>query len=662
VQSLPVLLIITCRPEFAPPWTGRSHVTVHPLNRLGRREGLAMIERLSGGIALPREVMDQIIARTDGVPLFIEELTKAILESGLLRTENGRYILTAPLLSLNIPRTLHASLMARLDRLAPAREVAQIAAVIGREFTYELLAAVAPLPDHQLCNALDQLVEAGLVFRRGVPPEAIYTFKHALVQEVAYSTLLRSRRQELHARIARIIDEKLPSLAEQRPELLAHHLDEAGLTDRASDAWASAGLAALGRGAMKEAAIELERAIELLRAMHPSPALRRRELELLGKLAVALVNTKGPGSPEVELAQQRAAILAADLADKEGTFRARWMLWRTMNVRAELDRAIALGMNLLEEAADNPDLVYQAHHALWSSHLFRGNLRETCAHVDLALALYDPARHDSDAMIYGGHDARECGLTHSGNALFLLGYPEQALARNRAGLEHARRLGHPQIVAHALNWGVLLLQLAGEHAELHCRIDDLARLADQHGLAIYASEARIREAWLRVARESDRLAADVMQDQLDRRVAMGTSFVQTHFLLLMADARLRLGQNEEAMAAAQEGLARAERTGERLSIPELHRFVAAIHLARDARAHEPAETALRAAIVEARARGAKLFELRAARDLASLWADRGERRRARDLLAPVYAWFSEGFSTGDLMEARALLDDLARES
>jgi predicted ATPase len=334
------------------------------------------------------------------------------------------------------------------------------------------------------------------------------------------------------------------------------------------------------------------------------------------------------------------------------------MLWRTTSVRGELERAVALGIALLEEAAEDPDLVYQAHHALWASHLFRGNLQETCAHADLGLALHDPARHGASSMIYGGHDARECALTNSGNALFLLGYPDQGLARNRAGLEHALGLGQPQVVAHALNWGVLLLRLAGEHDELQRRLEDLARLAEQHGLGMYAPEARIHEAWLGVARGSDPGGADVIQEQLDRRAAMGMAFGQTHFLSLLADARLRLGQNEEAMAAAREGLSRAERTGERLGVAELHRLLAASHLAQDARAHGPAEAALRAAMAEARARGARLWELRAAHDLARLWAERGERGRANDLLSPICGWFTEGFGTPDLARAGELLEGL----
>jgi predicted ATPase len=499
------------------------------------------------------------------------------------------------------------------------------------------------------------------VFRRGSPPDATYSFKHALVKDAAYQSLLKSKRQQLHARVAQVFEDRFPAVVETQPELLAYHLTEAGLDARAADAWARAGRAALGRSAMREAANSLSRAVGLLRGMPSSPERQRLELDLLGALGVALTNTLGPASPEAQAAHERASQLSQELGDRKGRFRARWNLWRVYNARAEYNSAVAAGDALLAEAQAEGDVDHevQARHALWSSSIYCGDLEAGCHHVDRMLALYEVDRHGSQALTFGGHDARECGLMNSSGALFLLGYPDRALARNAEGLAHARALGQPQVVAHALNWGSMLLQLSGELEELDRRTTLQARLADEHGLAIYSPEARILAAWRAVHEEQDHRAAEDMRNFLDRRAAMGTAFVQTYFLMLLADAWLRLGRLDEAQAAIKEGLARAEATGERFCTPELHRMRARACLALDARDARGAEAALAAALAAARHRSSRIFELRAACDLARLWADRGERRNAHDLLAPIYGWFTEGFKTADLKDAKALLGNLA---
>ena len=412
---------------------------------------------------------------------------------------------------------------------------------------------------------------------------------------------------------------------------------------------------------MREATNSLSRAVGLLRGMPSSPDRQRLELELLGGLGVALTNTLGPASSEAQAAHERAAQLSQELGDHEGRFRARWNLWRVYNVRAEFDSALAIGGALLAEAQAEGDVDHemQARHSLWSSGIFRGDLEAVCNHADRMLALYEVDRHGTQALTFGGHDARECGLTQSGTALFLLGYPERALARNAEGIAHALALGQPQVVAHAHNWGSMLPQLAGEFEELDRRTILLGRLADEHGLAIYYPEARILAAWRAVREEGDHRAAEEMRNFLDRRAAMGTVSVHTYFLMLLADAWLRLGRPDEALAAIKEGLARAEATGEHFCSAELHRLRARACLARDACDAEVAEAALDRALVDARHRSSRIFELRAACDLARLWTDRGERRNAHNLLAPVYGWFTEGFDTADLKDAKALLEDLA---
>jgi predicted ATPase len=323
---------------------------------------------------------------------------------------------------------------------------------------------------------------------------------------------------------------------------------------------------------MREAVNSLSRAVGLLRGMPSSPDRQRLELELLGVLGVALTNTLGPASSEAQAAHERSDQLSQALGDRKGRFRARWNLWRVYNVRAELDSAVAMGDALLAEAqADGDgDHEVQARHALWSSRLFRGELEATCHHVDCGLALYKVSRHGTQALTFGGHDARECALALGSTALFLLGYPERALARNTEGVAHARALGQPQVVAHAYGWGSsMFLQLAGELEELDRRTTLLARLADEHGLAIYYPDARILAAWRAVRDERDHRAAEEMRNFLDRRAAMGTVYWHTYFLMLFADAWLRLGRPDEAQAAIKEGLARAEATGEHFCTAEL---------------------------------------------------------------------------------------------
>ena len=648
-RTAPLFIIATARPEFRPPWSLRSHHSVISLRPLDRADVAQMVGELAARHALSQEVIEGVSERTGGVPLFVEEVARLLLEHG----EAGG--LQA------IPPTLQQSLAARLDRLGEAREVAQISAVLGRDFPYALLQAVGGVDDPALQSALDRLADADVLIAEGAGSEANYRFKHALVKDAAYQSLLKSRRQQLHARVAQVFEDRFPVVVETQPELLAYHLTEAGLDARAADAWARAGRAALGRSAMREAANSLSRAVGLLRGMPSSPERQRLELELLGALGVALTNTLGPASPEAQAAHERADQLSQELGDRKARFRARWNLWRVYNVRAEFDSAVAVGDALLAEALADGDADHevQARHALWSSRIYRGDLEAGFHHVDRALALYEIGRHGKQALTFGGHDARECGLTQSSNALFLLGYPERALARNAEGVAHALALGQPQVVAHAHNWGSLLLQLAGEFEELDRRITLLERLADEHGLAIYYPEARILAAWRAVREERDDHAAEEMRNFLDRRAAMGTAFVQTYFLMLLADAWLRLGRSDEAQAVLEEGLARASATGEHFCTAELHRLSARACLARDARANRVAEAALDAALAAARHQSSRIFELRAACDLSRLWADRGDRRNAHDLLAPVYGWFTEGFHTADLKDAKALLEELA---
>ncbi|MBV8616171.1 MAG: hypothetical protein JOY66_20705, partial [Acetobacteraceae bacterium] len=566
-----------------------------------------------------------------------------------------------PWAALSVPATLHASLLARLDRLGPvAKEVAQKGAAIGREFGYELLAAIADQPDPELRQALDRLTGAGLLFARGAPPQSTYLFKHALVQDAAYGTLVRNRRQQLHARIAEELERCSPEMVASRPEVLAHHLTEAGLAEQALEFWSKAGTLALARSAPQEATAHFGRALRVAATLPPMEALKRRELALQGGLSAALSLARGLAAPEVEQAQLRARELAAELGDGEGWFRAQWGLWRVHSGRAQTPRALGAAHELLAAAERDRDSghLLEAQHALWTSLLFRGEFAAARMRAEAGLALYDPDRHGGHAFLYGDHDPGECALSQGGNALWFLGYPEQALRWQDEALALSERLGLPQVLAHTLNWTAIRAQLAGDLPRLEVQVERVTRLAVEHGFANWFPEARILAGWLAAHRDRDRAALGPMRDHMERRSGTGTALASTWLWLVLADACLAVGTNAEAIGAAREGLAGAEATEERFCEAELHRVHAAALLAHDQMLLPAAEQALMAAVKAARGRGARMSELRAAVELARLWAERGARRGAYDLLAPLQGWFTEGLDTPDLREAKRLLDTL----
>src|SRR5262245_29267362 len=390
IQRLPVLVLITFRPEFQPPWTGQAHVTMLTMNRLGRRQGADLVARVTGDKELPAEIVEQIVARTDGVPLFVEELTKTLLESGLLADAGDHYELSGPLSPHAIPATLHDSLMARLDRLAPVKEVAQIGAVIGREFSHKLLAAVSPLPADRLGEALDQLVRSELVFSRGAPPEAIYSFKHALVQGAAYQSLLKSKRQQLHARIAQVLEQRLPDATETAPEVLARHLTEAGLTERAIPYWRRAGELAVARSANVEAIAHLTKGLDLIATLPNSPQHLNEELALLLAIGGPLKQTKGFGAPEVERTYGRASALCHQMNRSAELYPAMRGLWGCYFVRGELQRAHDLAASLVKIAEEQDDIRRGlARRALAGTKFFLSQFADAAATANEAVAIDD---------------------------------------------------------------------------------------------------------------------------------------------------------------------------------------------------------------------------------------------------------------------------------
>jgi class 3 adenylate cyclase/predicted ATPase len=660
IQSLPVLLVVTARPEFSPPWTGRPHVTVHPLNRLTRREGMALIERVTGGRSLPKEVEDQIIARTDGVPLFIEELTKAVLESGTLQSDRDRYVLTAALPSLAIPTTLHASLMARLDRLSPVREIAEIGAAIGREFSHELIGAVSESPENELREALEQLVASELVYRRGTPPDAVYTFKHALVQEAAYSTLLRGARQHLHARIAAVLSDRFPEVAVTQPELLAHHCTEGGRVEAAIDYWFAAGERALRTSANVEAIRHFSQGLQLLKSLPDTPERKRKELRFQTTLGPALFATKGWASPEAEQAYYRAEELCAELGDQSERFKIVSGLWMISQTRGDNLKGREFSDELFRMAEQQNDdaLQLQAHHTAWGRCTWTGEFAAAREHAERGLFLYSPAKHGTHHLTYVGHDPGVCAWAHGGIDLWFLGYPDRAAENARQSVALAEQIAHPPTVAHALNYGVFLHQLRRDRMMVQAWGDRMASLAAEHHLAVQEATAIITRGWVLAIQGQPRSGVLELRRGLEACVSSGMHLFEPYQRALLAEALMGAGESEAGLDVLEKAMRFVSESGLRFWDAELRRLKGKLLTRMSEGRPEEVEACYQEALAEARRQRAKSPELRAATSLAGFWRDHGRRDEARELLAPVYGWFTEGFDTPDLLDARALLDEL----
>jgi class 3 adenylate cyclase/predicted ATPase len=656
VQHLRVLVLVTFRPGFTPPWATLAHATLLPLNRLGRHQAAAMVERLSGSQPLPPEIRDEIVARTDGVPLFLEELTKTVLESGLLTDAQ-----THPLPPAAIPATLHDSLMARLDRLAPVKEVAQIGAAIGREFAHPLLAAVAPLGERDLQEVLQRLIDAELVFRRGTPPQATYSFKHALVQEVAYGSLLRSRRQQLHARIATVLEQQP---GEVEPELLAHHYTHAGFAERAVDCWQQAGQRAAARSAMAEAAAHLGRGLEVLATLPESPARRSKELDLQTALGRALIAAKGYAAEETGRAFARARTLAAEMEDGPQLFPVLFgqILFRLLRGELDVAREVAQEMlGLAERQQDAAGLVV-AHRALGTNLFWLGRPALARPHIDQALALFDPAQHGQLAERYTFHP-RVVGLDFKALILLVLGHPDAARAVGRQALDEARAASHLMTLAVVLQHACILHQTCGDYAAMQQAAEELLGIATEQGFPFWIAHGGFLRDWAGIEQGHNGHDPTPLRDDLQAILQLGTALILPYYHALVAQTLARHGEPAQAAQMLDESLALLGRTGERWFEAEVHRLRGELHLApapdRGSGDAASAEACFDRAIQIARSQEARLWELRASLSLARLWRDQGRPSEARDLLGPIHAWFSEGFELRELVDAKALLEGLA---
>jgi class 3 adenylate cyclase/predicted ATPase len=658
VRRLQVMLVVTFRPEFQPPWSGSSHVTSLTLNRLGEREGEALVQELAGNSPITLDIVADIVERSDGVPLFIEELTKALLESTGQGDQVAGLLATTSLAAQPVPATLHASLMARLDRLGPAAKgIAQIGSVLGRDFAYELIQPVAQRSEGELQTALDQLCDAGLLFRRGTAPHATFLFKHALVQDAAYSTLLRGRRQELHARVAAALNEHFPDLVERQPELLAHHLTASGSIEQAVDQWLKAGRHAARQHAHVEAIAHLKRGLAVLSSLPETPSRNAREIELRLALGPSLITIHGMSSVTVHEAYDRARQLAEGHGDQLQLFQSIYGLWQHDSGSGRVVLARPLSERLLRVAGDAVDdgLLLQAHHSAWTTSWFSGDPAKAHEHAEAGRRLYDPVKHAFHRIAYGGHDPGVCARMTSGQAEWLLGYPDKALKSSTEALLLAGQIAHP-----------FSLEIANEHAALlYLHRGDPGLAYDRLAAAeVLRAEQRIASVYrpaillgaVQVAMGSHSAALSSLREGLAPETG-GSLVWRPYGQCLLTEALLSSGNYVEALATLREAFEHTEATGERTWLTELHRLRGLVLLGQN-KLDEAAASFVQALRLS-QAQQAKSLELRAARDLARLWGEQGRRADAHELLASVYNWFTEGFDTADLKETKTLLDELS---
>jgi class 3 adenylate cyclase/predicted ATPase len=657
VRNLPVLLIVTFRPEFQPPWTGEPHVTMLVLNRLDHRNRAALVAQTVGGKVLPDDVVAQIIDRTDGVPLFIEELTKSVLESGLLREEEDHYALEGPLPPLAIPTSLHASLMARLDRLGSVRHVAQIGAAFGRWFRYTSLRAVSRLPEDELQASLSRLVASELVLQSGTPPDAVYTFKHALVQDAAYSSLLRTVRHELHGRIAEALEALSPELIDSQPEFFARHYGEAGLVEKSVFYWRKAGHRSVARAAIVEAAAQFQKGLDQLALLADNPERQRQELEFCSSLSAALRAAKGQAAPETGEAYARAHVLWERLGSPPAFVQIPYGQSRYHAHRCEFEAAQRLDEDLLRLSRERNDAagLILGHLSSGINLMFVGKFAASRSHLEQALALYDPISHRSLVQQAGVHP-HIFSRAYLGNVLFCLGFPDQALAQSSANIIEARKLAHPPSLAGALSIGVRLLWLVGDDAALDEWVNELLAVATEQGFPHWRAQGAIHRGWAKVKNGHFTEGVSLLRSGSTAYRSSGAELLVPHYMALLAAACEITGHVEESLTLLDDALLVIERTGEHWFAAELYRHKGQQLLRQGY--FDAAEGLYRKALTIAEEQGAKLWELRAAMSLARLRREQNRSIEARDPLAPVYRWFTEGFDTQDLKEAKALLDEL----
>ncbi len=657
-----LLIITTARPEFVPPWPARSHITPITLNRLERPHAEALIARVAGTKPLPAEVVDHIVIKTDGVPLYVEELTKTILVSDILSDAGDHYELTGPLSSLSIPDTLQESLMARLDRLPQVRELAQLGSVLGREFAYEMISGLSSISEETLQEGLGQLVEAEMLYQRGRPPRARYVFKHALVKDAAYGSLLRGPRQLYHRQVAELLEEKFPDIVEAHPELLAHHYSAAGVADRAVAYWQLAGQRAIERSANAEAIAHLSFAIDLIGTLPADDDMAQRELKLQTMLAGPLIAIEGYGAPETAAAFARALELSKRVNDTTLFFPVLYQQWVLNLIGSKIDECGKLARQFLDLADAQQDTLPKilGHRVTAVSHYFLGELFLARPEFETAISLYDDEQHKASTYQFA-QNPKSASMAFLAHNLYLLGYPDQARAMTDAAVHHARDIDHANTLAYVLYFANDKVAYCRRDLDTAIRDNDaLLRLADEQGLVLWKAYATVQSGWiLSMQGHHDEAIETARRGLKDVRKTV-TGLDQPYAMSQLIEVLSAAGKHDEALDLSDTAIELVDQTNERLFEAELYRQRGEqLIKAKGPKKAKDAEKAFLKSLDIAKNQQAKTWELRTAMSLARLWQQQKKADDARNILKPVYDWFTEGFETADLIDAKAMLESLS---
>jgi class 3 adenylate cyclase/predicted ATPase len=659
VESLPtarILLLVNYRPEYQHSWGSKTYYSQLRIDPLPPESAGELLEALLGDDASLLPLKALLIDRTEGNPFFMEESVRTLIETNFLTGERGNYRLAKPIQSTQVPATVQAVLAARIDRLPPEeKRLLQSAAVVGKDVPLVLLQTIASESEHELREGLARLQSAEFLYETSLFPEIEYTFKHALTHEVAYGSLLQERRRALHACIMEAIEKLYADRLHEQAERLAYHALRGELWDKAVAYLHQAGRKATEQSAYKEATSYFEQALDALTRLPESRQTLKQAINIRVDLGPVLVAMKGFTAKEVEQTYTEARELCQRSGETPQLFPILWGLARMHDMRGELKVGRELGEQLLTlaERVQDPALILEAHHELWANLFDLGEFSSALTHTERGIELYDPQQHRRHAFLYGGHDPRVCGLRHAAMMLWLLGYPDHALRRSREALALARELSHPFTLCFALYYSAWVHQQRGERQAVEERIDATITLATEQELTRWTLQGAVLKGWLLIQQAKGQ--EGILQLRQGAREAVRD---QSHCVALLAEAYGKEGNTKEGLRVVTEELARVRLTGGRVYEAELHRIQGELLLTQTEPDEAQAESCFRQAIEVAHRQQAKSLELRAAMSLSRLWQRHGKKAEAQRLLAEIYGWFTEGFDTADLKQAKALLEEL----
>ncbi len=647
-----ILVVLTHRPDFKSPWASRSYMTDIALNRLPRKQVIEMVRSLADGKDLPPQLVERIVEKTDGVPLYVEEITRTLLESGRLHERDGRYELIGSIVDLSVPSTLQESLTARLDRLGSARVTAQLGAVVGREFSYELLRVLSSEDENELRAALDVLVDAEIVYQRGLPPASTYVFRHALIQDAAYASLLRSTRRSYHEQIGNVLTAHFPDVAESRPELIAHHYTEAGRMAEAIDWWMNAGRRAAHRSSNAEAVAHLTRALELLETQPDSTDRTHRELALQVMLGPALMAVRGYASDAVERAYRRARELCRQIDDTPEIVAVLFGLWAYYVVSGHLGTARELAEQILRLTEQIPDkgVRLEAHVGLGVTLYFLGEFAEAREHLERAVALFDPDEHASHAASFG-QDPGMASRIYLAKTLWMLGRPDLASTYRREAIEIAERVQHSHTSAFCLAYAALLAHFERDAEMALTFSEKTISLAEKHGFPIWGALATVLRGWALAEQGEVETGLRDIDEGIKAWKATGSGLYMPYWLALRSVVLQNMGRLQDAKVTLDKAVSMEESGEERVVLAELYRLSGSIRASDDPTG---ALGLLEQSLRTASEQSARSWQLRTEMELARLrWSD--EKAADETTLAGLLSHFPEGLESRDLKEAHQLL-------